>query len=52
MQKLVYLIACILLSSAVWAQQKTVSGIVTDNNNVAVAGASVAGASVAAGASV
>ena len=41
MRKLVYAIACLMLSVAGWAQQRTVSGTVTDNNNAPIAGASV-----------
>jgi TonB-linked SusC/RagA family outer membrane protein len=41
MQKVLYLIACVLLSVAGWAQQRMVSGTVTDNSNAPVAGASV-----------
>lgn len=41
MRKLVYAIACLLLSAAGWAQQRTINGTVTDNNNEPVAGASV-----------
>lgn len=41
MRKLVYAIACLMLSVAGWTQQRTVSGTVTDNNNAPVAGASV-----------
>src|SRR5690242_8584298 len=41
MRKLVYAIACLMFSVAGWAQQRTVSGTVTDNNNAPIAGASV-----------
>lgn len=41
MRKLVYAIACLMLSVAGWTQQRTVSGTVTDNNNAPVVGASV-----------
>ncbi len=41
MRKLVYVISCVLLSVTAWAQQRSVSGIVTDHNNTAVSGASV-----------
>ena len=41
MRKLVYIIAYLLISLTGWAQQRTVNGSVTDNNNAPVAGASV-----------
>lgn len=41
MRKLVYAIACLMLSVTGWTQQRTVNGTVTDNNNAPVAGASV-----------
>jgi TonB-dependent starch-binding outer membrane protein SusC len=41
MRKIVYAIACVLISLTGWAQQKTVNGTVTDNSNAPVAGASV-----------
>ena len=41
MRKLVYAMACLMLSVAGWAQQRTVTGTVTDNNNAPIAGASV-----------
>ena len=41
MRKLVYVIACLMVSVAGWTQQRTVTGTVTDNNNAPIAGASV-----------
>ncbi|HET7896427.1 MAG TPA: TonB-dependent receptor plug domain-containing protein, partial [Flavisolibacter sp.] len=41
MRKVFYLIACVLLSLAGWAQQRTVSGTISDVSNAPVAGASV-----------
>ena len=41
MRKLVYAIACLLISLPGWTQQSTVNGTVTDDNNAPVAGASV-----------
>jgi TonB-dependent starch-binding outer membrane protein SusC len=41
MRKLVYAVACLMLSFAGWTQQRTVRGTVTDNNNAPVTGASV-----------
>jgi TonB-dependent starch-binding outer membrane protein SusC len=41
MRRLFYVIACVLLSIAGWAQQRTVNGTVTDDANAPVAGATV-----------
>lgn len=41
MRRLFYVIACVLLSIAGWAQQRNVNGTVTDNANAPVAGATV-----------
>jgi TonB-dependent starch-binding outer membrane protein SusC len=41
MRKLVYVLTCVLLSVTSWAQQKIISGTVTDNSNAPVAGATV-----------
>jgi TonB-linked SusC/RagA family outer membrane protein len=41
MRKIVYAIACLLISLTGWTQQKTINGTVTDNSNAPVAGASV-----------
>lgn len=41
MKKIIFLILCILCSAGAMAQKKTVTGVVTDNANEAVIGASV-----------
>ena len=41
MRKLVYVLACVLLTLPVWSQQRTINGTVTDSSNSPVAGASV-----------
>jgi TonB-dependent starch-binding outer membrane protein SusC len=42
MRKLAYVITCVLLSVTAWAQQRTVTGMVTDHQNTPVTGATVA----------
>src|SRR4051812_19361821 len=41
MQKLVYVLTCVLLSISAWAQPRVVEGTITDQNNAPVVGASI-----------
>ena len=49
MRKIAFITACVLCAFTTWAQQRTVTGIVTDHQNAPVAGATVSVKGASAG---